>query len=51
MIKPKTNAWPIVYREIHLLGGAFLVNAPEDSESVILHPHTINKKTSRIQNR
>lgn len=44
MIEPNTNNWPIVYREIHLLGGAFLVNDPEDSESVILHPHTVDKK-------
>ncbi|MCG9965083.1 hypothetical protein [Shewanella cutis] len=44
MIEPKTNDWPIVYREIHLLGGAFLVNAPEDPKSVILYPHTLDKK-------
>jgi hypothetical protein len=34
--------WPIVYREVHLIGGAYAVNDPNEKDKVYIFPNTLD---------
>lgn len=40
------DEWPNVLREVHLLGGVYAVNSPENKEKVLIFPNTLDKKAA-----
>ena len=40
--------WPHVRREVHLLGGVFAVNSPENKDQVFIFPNSFANKTPLI---
>lgn len=38
------NDWPLVRREIHLLGGAYAINSPEKKNQIFVFPNTFDNK-------
>jgi len=39
--------WPIVFREVHLLGGGYAINSPEEKDKVFIFPNTLKKIKGR----
>ena len=38
--------WPIVFREVHLLGGGYAINSPEEKDKVFIFPNTLTNQTA-----